>query len=213
VIKTVFAINRIPNPKRSINELLYLRFDVERSKSMTELISIIKERRSVRNYENKTISDEVLNKVLESVQWTPSWANTQCWEIVVVTDQSIKGKLQEIISPKNPATKAITSAPVVLAICGKLKTSGFYKDQAVTKFGDWFMFDLGLATQNLCLTAHHLGLGTVIVGLFDHDKAKPILNIPDSHELVVLIPMGYPAKVSKSPKRKEISEFIHNNTF
>lgn len=180
---------------------------------MTELISIIKERRSVRNYENKTIPDEVLNKVLEAVQWAPSWANTQCWEIVVVTDQSLKEKLQQIISPKNPATKAITLAPVVLAICGKLKTSGFYKDQAVTKFGDWFMFDLGLATQNLCLTAHHLGLGTVIVGLFDHDQAKQILNIPDSHELVVLIPMGYPAKVSKSPKRKEISEFIHHNTF
>jgi nitroreductase len=186
---------------------------MERSKSMTELVSIIKERRSVRNYENRTISDEILNKVLESVQWAPSWANTQCWDVVVVTDQSIKEKLQETISPKNPATKAITSAPVVLAICGKLKTTGFYKDQVVTKFGDWFMFDLGLATQNLCLTAHHIGLGTVIVGLFDHDKAKAILNIPDGYELVVLIPMGYPAKVSNPPKRKEISEFVHNNTF
>jgi nitroreductase len=213
MIKTVFAINRVPNPKHRPNELLHLRFDVKRSKSMTELISIIKERRSVRNYENKTISDEVLDKILEAVQWAPSWANTQCWEIVVVTDQSIKETLQQIISPKNPATKAIISAPVVLAICGKLKTSGFYKDQAATKFGDWFMFDLGIATQNLCLTAHHLGLGTVIVGMFDHDKAKQILNIPDSHELVVLIPMGYPAKVSKPPKRKKISEFSHHNTF
>jgi len=180
---------------------------------MPEFMSIIKERRSVRNYENKTITDEVLKKILESIQWAPSWANTQCWEIVVVTDQSIKEKLQETISPKNPATKAIMSAPVVLAICGKLKTSGYYKDRIVTKFGDWFMFDLGLATQNLCLAAHHLGLGTVIVGMFDHDKARGILNIPDGNELVVLIPMGYPAKISKAPKRKEISEFTHYNTF
>jgi nitroreductase len=180
---------------------------------MIEFLSIIKERRSIRTFENKTISDELLNKVMESVRWTPSWANTQCWEVVFVTDQSIKEKLQETISPKNPATKAITSAPMVLSICGKLKTSGYYKDQGVTKFGDWFMFDLGLATQNLCLTAHHLGLGTVIVGMFDHDKAKAILNIPDGYELVVLIPMGYPAKVSNPPKRKEIREFIHHNTF
>jgi nitroreductase len=180
---------------------------------MPEFISIVKERRSVRNYENKTISEELLNKVLESVQWAPSWANTQCWEVVVVNNQTLKEKLQETISHKNPATKAITSAPVVLAVCGKLKTSGYYKDQVVTKFGEWFMFDLGLATQNLCLTAHHLGLGTVIVGLFDHDKAKKVLNIPDGYELMVLIPMGYPAKVSSAPKRKEISDFTHYNTF
>jgi nitroreductase len=180
---------------------------------MSEFISIIKERRSVRNFENKTISNELLNKVLESVQWAPSWANTQCWELVVVNEQSIKEKLQETLSPKNPATKAITSAPVVLAICGKLKVSGYYKDQVVTKFGEWFMFDLGLATQNLCLTAHHLGLGTVIVGLFDHDKAKTILKIPDGYELMVLIPIGYPAKVSKPPKRRDISDFTHHDVF
>ncbi len=180
---------------------------------MQEFMNIVKERRSVRSYENKPIADDLLNTVLESIRWAPSWANTQCWEVVVVTDQSIKEKLQETISLKNPATKAITSAPVVLAICGKLKSSGYYKDQVVTKFGEWFMFDLGLATQNLCLTAHHLGLGTVIVGLFDHDKAKAILNIPDGYELLVLIPMGYPSKISGAPKRKEISEFTHFNAF
>lgn len=180
---------------------------------MSDFMSIIKERRSIRNYESKSIPDDLLNTVLESIRWAPSWANTQCWDVVVVKDDTLKEKLQEIIAPKNPATKAITSAPVVLALCGKLQTSGYYKDEVVTKFGDWFMFDLGLATQNLCLTAHHLGLGTVIVGLFDHDKAKAILKVPDSHELLVLIPLGYPAKISKTPKRKETSEFIHDNFF
>lgn len=180
---------------------------------MSDFLSIIKERRSIRNYESKSIPDDLLNTVLESIRWAPSWANTQCWDVVVVKDDTVKEKLQETIAPKNPATKAITSAPVVLALCGKLQTSGYYKDEVVTKFGDWFMFDLGLATQNLCLAAHHLGLGTVIVGLFDHDKAKAILKVPDSHELLVLIPLGYPAKISKTPKRKETSEFMHDNFF
>ncbi len=180
---------------------------------MSDFMSIIKERRSIRSYEGKSIPDDHLNTVLESIRWAPSWANTQCWDVVVVKDDTVKEKLQETIAPKNPATKAITSAPVVLALCGKLKTSGYYKDEVVTKFGEWFMFDLGLATQNLSLTAHHLGLGTVIVGLFDHDKAKEVLKVPDSHELLVLIPLGYPAKISKTPKRKEISEFIHDNFF
>lgn len=180
---------------------------------MAELMEIIEERRSIRKYEEKPIPEAALNQVLEAVQWSPSWANTQCWEVVVVTDPEVKATLRETIAPKNPATKAITDAPAVLALCGKLGTSGYYKDQVTTKFGDWFLFDLGLATQSLCLSAHDQGLGTVIVGLFDHDKAKAVLGVPDTHEVAVLIPMGYPAKISSAPKRRSIDEFTHQDRF
>ncbi len=132
----------------------------------------------------------------------------------MIKDMSVKKKLQGSFPPKgNPAFKAIVAAPVLLALCGKLNTSGYYKDMVTTKFGDWFMFDLGLATQTLCLAAHDLGLGTVITGLFDHDKAREVLNVPQGYELVSLIPMGYPAKRSSAPKRKEVPEFTHYDGF
>ena len=180
---------------------------------MTDLMEVIKERRSIRKYEEKDIPEELANRVLDAVKWTPSWINTQCWEVVVVKDKIIKEGLQATISKGNPAAKSIVAAPVVLAVCGRLGKSGYYKDKVSTKFGDWYMFDLGLATQNLCLMAHHLGLGTVIVGLFDHDRAKEILNVPAGYELVVLIPMGYPAKIPSAPKRREMNEFTHYDTF
>jgi nitroreductase len=180
---------------------------------MSEITEVIKERRSIRKYEEKDVPEEILNSLLEAAGWSPSWANTQCWELIVVKDKTLKESLKETIFPKNPATNAITGAPVLLALCGKLKSSGFYKDIVTTKFGDWFMFDLGLFTQTLCLAAQNLGLGTVIVGLFDHDKAKSILKVPEGYELVVLIPLGYPAKISSAPKRREIREFVHHNTF
>jgi nitroreductase len=180
---------------------------------MDDFMDTLKSRRSVRRFEEKDIPEDLLRDVLESVQWSPSWANTQCWEVVMVKDQAIKEKLQETIAPKNPATKAITGAPVVLALCGKKGTSGYYKDIEVTKFGDWYMFDLGIACQSLCLTAHARGLGTVIVGLFDHLKAKTVLRVPDEYELVALIPIGYPAKIPPAPKRKGINEFVHHNSF
>ena len=75
------------------------------------------------------------------------------------------------------------------------------------------MFDLGIVTQTICLTAHSLGLGTVIVGLYDHDKAKEVIKVPEGHELVAILPLGYCAKTPKAPARKEISEFTHQNTF
>ncbi|HUV49670.1 MAG TPA: nitroreductase family protein [Anaerolineae bacterium] len=180
---------------------------------MTDLMRAIKERRSIRKYEEKDISEELVDRVLDAVRWTPSWVNTQCWEIIKVTDQLLKKKLQATISKGNPASKAIVEAPVVFAVCGGLGKSGYYKDRVSTKFGDWSMFDLGLATQNLCLMAHHLGLGTVIVGSFKHDEAKEILNVPAGYELVVLIPMGYPAKTPSAPKRRQIKEFTHYNMF
>ena len=180
---------------------------------MSDFMEIIKGRRGIRRYQDKEIPKEDLNQVLEAIKWSPSWANTQCWEVIVIKDAGIKQKLQEILSTGNPATKAIGEAPVVIAFCGKLERSGYKKGQATTKFGDWFMFDLGIATQSLCLTAYTLNLGTVIVGLFDQDKAKNILKAPKDYEVVALVPLGYPAKQATAPPRKEIDEFVHYDTF
>ncbi len=180
---------------------------------MANLEEIIRERRSVRRFQEKEVSEAVLKRILEAVRWAPSWANTQCWEVVVVRDPQIKKALEETVSPKNPATRAVGVAPVVLALCARLQRSGYYNDRVTTKFGDWFMFDLGLAAQNLCLTAHAMGLGTVIVGLFDHDRAARILKAPQGVEVVVLIPLGYPAKASRNPGRRDIADFTHPETF
>ena len=180
---------------------------------MAELMEIIKGRRSVRRYQERQIPEADLNTILEAIRWAPSWANTQCWEVITVRDPTIKQKLQETLSLGNPATKAMVEAPVVLALSGKLKVSGFYQGQATTKLGDWFMFDLGIATQNLCLAAYYLNLGTVIVGRFDQDKAKEILRVPDGYEVVTLIPLGYPAKEGRAPGRRELTEFVHDDMF
>lgn len=180
---------------------------------MDTLKALVAGRRSVRAFQSTPVATELKTELLEAVRWAPSWANTQCWEVVWVSDSDQKRALQETISPKNPATKAIVAAPAVVALCGKTGSSGYYKDEAGTRFGDWMLFDLGLATQNFCLVAHNLGLGTVIVGLFDHDRADRVLKLPVGYQSVALIPVGYPAKVPKAPKRRHRSEFTHYDTF
>lgn len=180
---------------------------------MSDFTKVLKERRSIRRYENRPVPDDQLQIILEAVRWSPSWANTQCCEIVVVKDPQQKERLQAAFQPTNPASKAIVEAPVVLAVCGTLQRSGYYKGEATTKFGDWFMFDLGIVTQSICLAAWDLGLGTVITGLFDHGKAAQALAIPEGCELVSLIPVGYAAKGSSAPKRREIAEFTHYDRF
>ena len=180
---------------------------------MTDFMDVIKGRRAIRKFEDKEVPEGLLNQVLEAIQWSPSWANTQVWEIVVVKDPATKEKLSQTLSPKNPSTKAVANAPVVLVVCGKLKSSGYFKDQVITKLGDWFMFDLGLATQSLCLTAHSLGLGTVIIGAFDVNGAEEILGVPEGYGVVTILPLGYPNQDPPAPKRREISEFVHRDKF
>jgi nitroreductase len=180
---------------------------------MPELTQAIKGRRSVRKFEERDVPQQHIDRILDAVRWAPSWANTQCWEIVVVRDAELKSALRDTMAKGNPATKAVEVAPVVLAVCGKLQTSGYYKGEVVTKYGDWFLFDLGLATQNICLAAHDLGLASVIVGLFDHDKAAEVLGVPKGYELPVLIPIGYPDQEPKVPERREIEQFTHYDKF
>jgi nitroreductase len=177
-------------------------------KSHMELTDAIKGRRSIRKYKPDPIPEEALQVVLEAAKWAPSWANTQCREIVVVKDHRLKEDLATALPKSNPAFSSMTDAPVILVLCGKKGVSGFYKGQPATEKGDWLLFDLGLAMQNLCLAAHALGLGTVVVGMFDHRRVSEILKLPPHVDVVAMTPLGYPAAPGTVPKRKEISEFV-----
>jgi nitroreductase len=178
-----------------------------------ELLQAIKERRSIRRFQEKAVEPEKLQELFEAVRWAPSWGNSQCWEIVVIEDQADKDGLVDLLTPKNPATRAISQAPVVLGICGQKHKAGYYNGERKTKFEDWLMYDLGLTTQNLCLAAHVLGLGSVIVGSFDHDRVAELLEIPDSYDIVALIPIGYPAHAPSPPPRRPVAEFVHYRRF
>ena len=178
-----------------------------------DLMSVLKERRSIRNFTEEDVSDQDLQKLLEAVQWSPSWANTQCWEVVVVRDSGMKTTLAETLLKGNPGKKAMQNAPLVLVLAARKNDSGYYKGAVTTKFGDWLMFDLGIAAQSISLCAHALGLGSVIIGLFDQDKARQALGMPDTLELVAMLPVGRPAKVPSPPKRKELNEIVHYETY
>ncbi len=173
-----------------------------------DLMEAIKGRRSIRKYKSDPVPEEVFRTLMEAVRWSPSWANTQCWEVIAIKDPKVKSELTTALPKGNPALSSMTDAPLVLVLCGKKGISGFYKGQMSTVKGDWLMFDAGIAMQSLCLAAHSLGLGTVVVGMFDHKKAEEILKVPQNIDVVAMTPLGYPATGGAAPKRKDISEFV-----
>ncbi len=173
-----------------------------------DLLEAIKGRRSIRKYKPDPVPEEAFRALIEAVRWAPSWSNTQCWEIIVIRDSKIKSEVAKTVPKNNPALPSMAEAPVILVVCGRKGISGYYKGQVETVRGDWLMFDTGLAMQNLCLAAHGLGLGTVIVGMFDHRKVEEILGVPQNVEVVAMTPLGYPAAHGSMRKRKELSDFV-----
>jgi len=178
-----------------------------------DIMEAITGRRSVRAYKPNPVPEEKLRTVLEAVRWAPSWANTQCWEVIVVGEEGIKQQLVETLSSGNPAREAILKAPLTLVLVGIKEKAGFKRGAAATDKGDWYMFDCGLATQNLCLAAHAEGLGTVIVGSFDAAKAAGVLQVPQGRAVVALTPLGFPEAAPSPPKRKGIEEFVHHEGY
>lgn len=180
---------------------------------MNRVMEVITGRRSIRRYLPRPVPEEMLRDVLSAARWAPSWANTQCWEIVLVRDSGIREELRAVLGPKNPAGPAMITAPLVLAVCGRNKLSGYYKGNAVTRFDDWKLYDLGLATQNILLAAASHGLGTVVVGAFDHDRAGAVLGLPEGVEVVTLIPLGFPDHQPGPPKRRPLGDFVHQDRY
>jgi nitroreductase len=180
-----------------------------------ELFEAIKTRRSIRKYQDKPVEEEKLKAILEAVQQSPSWANMQCWRMVVVKDRDVKQKISDqsyvesFFAPKgykaNPSKKALAEAPVVIVLCADPSNSGTLWNQS------YYLVDCGIAAQNLMLAARALGLGSVFVGIYDEEKLKPLLNIPVQVRIVGLFPLGYPAEEKAvGPPRKPLDEICFN---
>lgn len=179
-----------------------------------ELQEAILKRRSIRKFTDRYVTDDELNQVLEAAKWAPSWVNFQIWEFIVLRDKDVIEKVTSTFSEKNPARKCSLAASVVIAACAKKGVSGCYDKKNTTKFNEWFMFDMGMTVQNLCLKAHELGLGTVVVGSLDHDECNKVLSVPDEYEVVVVLPLGEPlVKDKEGPPRKELKDFVYIDKF
>ncbi len=183
-----------------------------------ETLEAIKTRRSIRKFSDQSVEPEKLQAILEAVRQAPSWSNLQCWHLVVVEEQAIREKISELSFVEsffatygyksNPAQKALAQAPIVIIACADPLKSGNLHDQ------QYYMADMGIATENLMLAAHDQGLGTVFVGVYHEEHLKTLLGIPADIKIVGLFPLGYSAGEAKSgPSRKQLSEFVHYGTW
>ena len=179
-----------------------------------DTIEAIKTRRSVRKYADTPVEPEKLQSVLEAVQASPSWSNMQCCRMIVVQSAATRAKISELSFVEsffatygyktNPAQKALADAPIVIVLCAIPEKSGEMGGQP------YYMTDAGIASENLMLAAHAVGLASVFVGVFDEEQLGELLEIPPGVRIVGLFPIGYSATEPKAgPPRKSLDETVH----
>lgn len=166
------------------------------------VLQAIKERRSIRQYQNRPVGEATLQQILEAARLAPSARNRQEWRFVVVKDAEQIRRIAE--AAEQPF---IGTAPVVIAGVA-------LNPERVMRCGvPTYAVDLAIAMTNITLAATAFGLGTCWIGAFDQEAVKRILRIPTDCKVVELMPLGYPAECPEARPRKPLSEIVSYDYF
>jgi nitroreductase len=172
-----------------------------------EVFEAIQNRRSVRAFTSKVVSQEDIEKLIDATRWAPSAGNIQPWEFVVIRDEDVKRGLSIAALDQ----LFIEQAPVVIVVCANESRSEWgYGERGKTLY---CLQDTAAATQNLLLAAHAMGLGACWVGAFYEQEVRKGLDIPLGIKPVAIVPVGYPAETPVTRQRRPIDEIVHENYF
>jgi nitroreductase len=149
-----------------------------------DFAAVINSRRSVRAYADRPIPEAALGRILEAARLAPSACNHQPWRFIVVKDAATRGQLAKLAYSQ----QFVAKAPVVIACCGKR-----YPNSNSWIGDNLFLVDLGIAIEHLVLAARNEGLGTCWIGAFQDQPIKKLLGVPADYDVVMLLPVGYPA--------------------
>ena len=168
-----------------------------------EFIEVIHTRRSIRKYQDKEVSADLIQKLLAAAMQAPSTADARPWHFIVVTDPAIKNQMRDV----HPYVKMVTESPVSILICADVKKE---------IFSDFWPQDCAAAMQNLLLAAHASGLGAVWTGIHPIDervqKFKEICDLPENIIPFGLAVIGWPDQEVKSEERYD-EGLVHSNVW
>ncbi len=171
-----------------------------------ETTNCIKTRRSRRKFLDKEVSDEIINKLIDSARHAPSSRDSQPWEFVIVKNGEVKQKLAKLKGKENE--ECILGAKATIVVCVDKKKSEIR-----------WVEDGVCVTMNILLEAHNLGLGAVYVTGYSSTepeittKIQKVLKLPENIMPVVLIPLGYPDSSEEIEEKelRQINEITHFN--
>lgn len=177
----------------------------------SKVLETIRERFSVRSYQDRPIEEEKLNLILEAARLAPSASNSQPWHFYVVRNRSVIRDLSQKmpLGSRVIINSFMAQAPlIIVATAGPISLLQRVASFIVNK--KWYYLDVAIALEHMVLTAWELGIGSCWIGWFDEKKVKKLLNIPPAEEVVAMLTLGYPAedRLPFTKHRKALGEIV-----
>ena len=149
-----------------------------------EVYQIIMKRRTIRKFKQEKISHDLLKKFVNAGRVAPSAANLQPLRYIIINKEELLPKLFSLIKfagyiDWNPSREEMPRAYIVI----------ISEDEDENT-----RYDVGLAAENIILTALEEGVGSCCIRAFEEDKVRKLLNIPHNYTVQMIIAMGYPAE-------------------
>ncbi|GAB4388141.1 MAG: nitroreductase family protein [Thermodesulfovibrionales bacterium] len=169
-----------------------------------EVAKAIRERRSVRRFEDREIPGEAVDGLVEALIWAPSAGNLQSRKFYFVKDPAVKKQLAAAAFNQS----FIADAPLVVVGCTDRNIFGRYGERGTELYT---IQDVAASLMCMMLAAYEAGLGTVWVGAFREEDAAQALQTPSHLRPVAIVPVGYPKKTPPPPRRvsrEEAVEFV-----
>ncbi len=163
-----------------------------------DFLNLVQERYSIRKYQEKEVSPELLDYVLECARLAPSACNLQPWHFFVIQSDEAKEKIRSCYN------RPWFSAPVFILACADLSQS--WKRKSDGK--DHADVDVSIAFEHICLAAAAQGLGTCWVCNFDVQSCIDLFELPDGMQPVAITPLGYPEKEDVKRTSRKLKEDI-----
>lgn len=149
---------------------------------------IIVNRRTIRKFSQKPISDDLLIKYINAARLAPSAANRQPLKYKPVNDKTTVNKILKFVKWANYISPAGNPAE------GEEPTAfiAVVADTDIRK--DGYETDMGAAVQNMIITAESDGIGSCWMGAIDYKEITKILNLPENLKLLCVVALGYKAE-------------------
>jgi nitroreductase len=161
----------------------------------------IRARRNVRDYAGRPLAGDQLDRILEAGRRSPSAANWQPWDFVVVTSRERLTRLSQVWRGAGHVARSAAT----IAVIGPVSEDQAQRDRC--------QYDMGQATMSMMLAAADLGIGSGHAAVADQALARDLLGFPAGRFCAVMIALGYPAGPPLAPimrpNRRPFDEVVH----
>ena len=155
---------------------------------------------AVRRFQDTPVPDDLIRRIVEAARLTSSSRNGQPWQFIVIQDRATLKRIGEL------ATSGPYTADAAFAVA-----------VAYEKESQFGVSDASLAIHSMMLTAWAEGVGSNWVGFANRygETIAPLLGLPDTDDILAVVPFGYPVQeLGKGKKRrKSLAEVAHRERF